>query len=47
MTHRQILLLYETELRRQRKLRAERLSDLNLAFAGGTKASALLKELNT
>jgi len=46
MTKRQILLLYDAVLRRQKRLRAERLSDTNLAFAGGKDASALLKQLS-
>lgn len=38
MTERQILLHYEAELRRQRRMRAEQLMDINLAFAGGKEA---------
>lgn len=45
MTQRQILLHYDAELRRQRRDRADRLVDLNLAFAGGKDAEAHLKEL--
>lgn len=46
MTQRQILLMYDAELRRQRRLRAERLSDVNLAFAGGKAGSEMLKQLS-
>ncbi|WP_220814083.1 hypothetical protein [Pseudomonas paralcaligenes] len=45
MTERQLLLLYEAELRRRRRERAEALMDVNLAFAGGDAATAHLKEL--
>jgi|JI7StandDraft_1071085.scaffolds.fasta_scaffold714894_1 hypothetical protein len=45
MTQRQILLHYEAELRRQRRERADRLVDINLAFAGGKEAEQHLKEL--
>jgi len=45
MTQRQILLYYEAELRRQRRERADRLVDINLAFAGGKEAEQHLKEL--
>lgn len=45
MTHRQILLHYEAELRRQRRERADRLMDINLAFAGGKDAEQHLKGL--
>lgn len=38
MTERQILLHYEAELRRQRRERADRMTDINLAFAGGKDA---------
>ncbi|SIP90137.1 hypothetical protein [Aquipseudomonas alcaligenes] len=45
MTQRQILLHYDAELRRQRRERADRLVDINLAFAGGKEAEQHLKEL--
>lgn len=45
MTQRQILMHYEAELRRQRRERADRLVDINLAFAGGKEAEQHLKEL--
>lgn len=38
MTERQILLLFEAEIRRQRRVRAERMEDINLAFSGGKAA---------
>lgn len=45
MTERQVLLLYEAEIRRRRRERSENLSDINLAFAGGDAATARFKEL--
>ncbi|CAD5107239.1 hypothetical protein PSEWESI4_01510 [Pseudomonas carbonaria] len=45
MTERQLLLLYEAELRRRRRERAEVLVDMNLAFAGGKGAEQHLKQL--
>lgn len=45
MTQRQILLYYEAELRRQRRERAERMTDINLAFAGGKDAEQHQKAL--
>lgn len=45
MTQRQILLHYEAELRRQRRERAARMKDINLAFAGGKDAEQHLKAL--
>ena len=45
MTERQLLLLYEAELRRRRRERAEVLQDISLAFAGGEEAEQHLKEL--
>lgn len=45
MTQRQILLHYEAELRRQRRERAARMKDINLAFAGGKDAEQHLKVL--
>ena len=45
MTERQIMLLYEAELRRRKRERAEDLIDLNHAFAGGEHATQQLKKL--
>ena len=45
MTERQILLLYEAELRRRRIERMENLIDANAAFAGGKTAESQLKQL--
>lgn len=45
MTERQILLLYEAELRRRRRERSECLIDLNHAFAGGKSAEEQLNRL--
>jgi hypothetical protein len=45
MTQRQILLHHESLLRRERRQRAERLVDINLAFAGGKDAEQHLKSL--
>lgn len=45
MTERQILLLYEAELRRRRIERTENLLDINAAYAGGKTAEGQLKRL--
>lgn len=45
MTQRQLLLHYESTLRRERRQRAERLIDVNHGFAGGKEAAALIKGL--
>lgn len=45
MTRRQILLYCEAVERRRRRERAERVIDLNLAFAGGKDATAHIKNL--
>lgn len=47
MTERQILLHYDCALRLERRQRADRLIDVNLAFAGGKDAETHLKALNT
>ncbi|HLD65154.1 MAG TPA: hypothetical protein VJA19_03835 [Pseudomonas sp.] len=46
MTERQILLHYDCALRLERRQRAARLIDCNLAFAGGKDAETHLKSLN-
>ncbi len=45
MTERQVLLLYDAELRRRRIERAENLLDANAAFAGGKAAEGQLRQL--
>lgn len=45
MTERQLLLLYDAELRRRKRERAENLIDLNHAFAGGKHTEGHLKTL--
>lgn len=45
MTRRQILLHCDAVERRRRRERAERVIDLNLAFAGGKEATAHIKKL--
>lgn len=45
MTRRQILLHCDAVERRRRRERAERVIDLNLAFAGGKDATAHIKKL--
>ncbi|MFY1053540.1 hypothetical protein ACOQNP_18130 [Ectopseudomonas khazarica] len=45
LTERQLLMYYEAELRRQRRARAEFLTDANMAFAGGKDAEQHLKAL--
>jgi len=45
MTQRQILLHYDCALRRERRLRAERIIDTGHGMAGGKDAVALIKEL--
>ncbi|WP_177408613.1 hypothetical protein [Pseudomonas sp. M30-35] len=47
MTQRQILLLFEAELRARRQERAEALIDTNNAFAGGETANKHLKDLTS
>lgn len=39
------MLLYEAEIRRRRRERAENLSDTNIAFAGGDAATKRFEEL--
>lgn len=45
MTQRQVLLHYESVLRRERHQRAARIVDVNHGFAGGKEAAALIKGL--
>ncbi len=45
MTERQLLLFYAAEQRRRSRQRAEALTDMNLAFAGGKDAEAHMKNL--
>lgn len=45
MTERQLLLIYAAEQRRRRRERAETLTDMNLAFAGGKDAEKHMKAL--
>ncbi|PIA66330.1 hypothetical protein CDR19_25365 [Ectopseudomonas toyotomiensis] len=45
LTERQLLMYYEAELRRQRRARAEFLTDANMAFAGGKDAEQHLQAL--
>ncbi len=45
MTRRQILLHLDAVERRRRRERAERVIDLNQAFAGGKDATAHIKKL--
>lgn len=47
MTERQILLLHDAEQRRQRRDRAARMIDMNLAYAGNKDAAAHLKQLQS
>jgi hypothetical protein len=46
MTERQILLLHDAEQRRQRRDRAARMLDMNLAFVANKNAAAHMKELS-
>jgi hypothetical protein len=45
MTERQLLLLHEAEMRRQRRARAATLLDMNMAFNGGDSANKHYKSL--
>ncbi|SFA72968.1 hypothetical protein [Azotobacter beijerinckii] len=45
MTRRQILLHYDCALRRERRMRAERIVDVGHGMAGGKEAQALVKQL--
>ncbi|SEJ58498.1 hypothetical protein SAMN04244579_04858, partial [Azotobacter beijerinckii] len=45
MTQRQILLHYDCALRRERRLRAERIVDVGYGMAGGKEAQALVRQL--
>lgn len=45
MPARRVTLFYEAALRRERKGRAERISEVNLGFAGGAKAREAIKSL--
>ncbi|BBT16224.1 hypothetical protein WP8S17C03_22730 [Metapseudomonas otitidis] len=45
MTERQILLLYEAEIRRRERERVENLVDANMAFAGGKDAEQHVRGL--